>query len=207
MLIATKSYTFFIDVPVKNLLRVYMTAVIIFANIATLTAQQKFIHGNVSNQFTLEKIPFASVVWKTSGRGTLTDSLGYFRIPFSNTKDTLLITYVGFKNLFVPIHAGKDTTALSLFLYQGKEADSVIVSHTYNKGLLWWKHIVKNKPLNNPYKFNSYSYELYNKLEFDINNINRDGFNQYKLLKPFGFILNNIDSVSETRPFLPAFIT
>ena len=207
MLIATKSYTFFIDVPVKNLLRVYMTAVIIFANITTLTAQQKFIHGNVSNQFTLEKIPFASVVWKTSGRGTLTDSLGYFRIPFSNTKDTLLITYVGFKNLSVPIHASKDTTALSLFLYQGKEADSVIVSHTYNKGLLWWKHIVKNKPVNNPYKFDSYSYELYNKLEFDINNINREGFNQYKLLKPFGFILNNIDSVSETRPFLPVFIT
>lgn len=175
---------------------------------ASAEAQEKRIRGSVTNQFTLEKIPFVSVVWKVSGRGTLTDSLGNFRLEQSTArKDTLVISYVGFKNLYVPVHPGKDTAAFNLFLSQGKEADSVVISRTYNKGLLWWKRIVKNKPVNNPYKFNSYSYELYNKLEFDINNINRDGFNQYKLLRPFGFILDNIDSVSENRPFLPVFMT
>ena len=171
------------------------------------SAQQSIIRGNVSNQFTLERIPFASVTLAKSGRGTLTDSLGNFRIVLSHPADSLFITYVGYKRLAVAVHAAKDTGALSLFLYQGKDADSVIVSHTYNKGLLWWRRIVKNKALNNPYKYNSYSYELYNKLEFDINNIDRNGFNQYKLLRPFGFILDNIDSISETRPFLPVFIT
>ena len=207
MLIIDKLYPSFTRMPAKKVLRICFAVIITITNLS-LSAQEKFIHGNVSNQFTLEKIPFASVVWKASGRGTLTDSLGNFRIAYNNIKkDTLIISYVGFKNLFLPVRPGRDTAALSLFLDQGKEGDSVIVSHTYNKGLLWWKRIVKNKPVNNPYKFNSYSYELYNKLEFDINNINRDGFNQYKLLRPFGFILDNIDSVSENRPFLPVFIT
>ncbi len=193
--------------PVIKWLRVCLTAIIIYLSAFSVTAQQKIIHGSVSNQFTLEKIPFASVVWKASGRGTLTDSLGNFQLGMGGAKDTLLVTYVGFKNLSIPARAIRDSGIVSLFLQQGKEADSVIVSHTYNKGLLWWRRIVKNKPVNNPYKFNSYSYQLYNKLEFDINNINRDGFNQYKLLKPFGFILDNIDSVSESKPFLPVFIT
>jgi len=206
MLITAQPYTFLTGVATRFFIR----AVLIIFSMATLYpglhAQEKQVSGSVINQFTLEKIPFASIVWKASGRGTLTDSLGNFRIALPAKKDTLIISYVGFKNLLVPVRPGKDTL-LQLFLSQGKEADSVIVLRTYNKGLLWWKRIVKNKPLNNPYKYNSYSYELYNKLEFDINNINRDGFNQYKLLRPFGFILDNIDSISENRPFLPVFIT
>ncbi len=207
MLIPVRKYPSVITIAAKLLLRLCMIVIFFLAAGAALFAQQRFVQGSVSNQFTLEKIPFASIVWKVSGRGTLTDSLGNFRIPFNGIKDTLLISYVGYKNLSVPVRAGRDTAILSLFLYQGKEADSVIVSRTYNKGVLWWKHIVKNKPVNNPYKFNSYSYELYNKLELDLNNISREGFNQYKLLRPFGFVLDNIDSVSETSPFLPVYIT
>ncbi|MEP6748947.1 MAG: DUF5686 family protein [Bacteroidota bacterium] len=208
MLTAAKNNTSFVYVPAKYLLQVYGAVLLMLTLTPKLHAQGKPIHGSVTNQFTLEKIPFVSVVWKISGKGVLTDSLGNFRIDASNIKpDTLVVSYVGFQNLLVPVRAGKDSSALVLFLNQGKEADSVIVLHTYNRGLLWWKHIVKNKSINNPYKYNSYSYELYNKLEFDINNINRDGFNQYKLLRPFGFVLNNIDSVSENKPFLPVFMT
>lgn len=208
MLTAVKTHTSFLSLTAQLLLRLIAAASFCIILHTTLTAQEKYIQGTVSNQFTLEKIPFASLVWKNTGRGTLTDSLGRFRLAESSRKtDTLLVTYVGFKNLALPFVQGKNTGELSLLLQQGKEADSVIVSHTYNRGLLWWKRIVKNKALNNPYKYDTYSYELYNKLEFDINNINRDGFNQYKLLRPFGFVLDNIDSVSETRPFLPVFIT
>lgn len=208
MLTAEKTYTLIFSIPARHWLRLTLAVCLLTLFSTVLPAQERYIQGTVSNQFTLEKIPFASVVWKNTGRGTLTDSLGRFRLAESSRKtDTLLVTYVGFKNLSVPFVQGRNTGDLALLLQQGKEADSVIVSHTYNRGLLWWKRIVKNKPLNNPYKYDAYSYELYNKLEFDINNINRDGFNQYKLLRPFGFVLDNIDSVSETRPFLPVFIT
>ncbi len=175
--------------------------------VGSLCAQQQHIHGSIVNQFTKEKIPFASLSWKKAGTGTLSDSLGNFSIALHGVKqDTLMVSYVGFKELRIAISA-RDTAELTLSLYQGKQGDSVIVSSKYNKGLLWWRKIVKNKTANNPYKYNSYAYELYNKLELDLNNINRNGFNQYKLLRPFGFVLENIDSVSESKPFLPIYMT
>jgi hypothetical protein len=62
-------------------------AILTFCSItSSLTAQEKRLHGNVTNQFTLEKIPFASVVWKISGSGTITDSLGNFWLDASNAK-------------------------------------------------------------------------------------------------------------------------
>ncbi|MBP0588042.1 hypothetical protein J8J22_23560, partial [Mycobacterium tuberculosis] len=68
-------------------------------------------------------------------------------------------------------------------------------------------YIVANKEKNNPYKYQSYAYELYNKMEIDLNNLDRRYFTDKKLLKPFAFVLDNIDSVSENKPFLPVYLT
>ena len=135
MLTAVKTHTSFLSLPAKQLLRSILTASFLIILSIKLTAQERYIQGTVSNQFTLEKIPFASLVWKNTGRGTLTDSLGRFRLAESSRKtDTLLVTYVGFKNLSLPFVQGRIAGELSLLLQQGKEADSVIVSHTYNRG-------------------------------------------------------------------------
>ena len=56
-------------------------------------------------------------------------------------------------------------------------------------------------------KFNNFSYEVYNKLELDLYNVNKDKLEKNGLLKPFNFIFNNIDSTTEERPFLPAYLT
>ncbi|MBS1565745.1 MAG: carboxypeptidase-like regulatory domain-containing protein, partial [Bacteroidetes bacterium] len=177
-------------------------------SLTAVQAQRTSLRGSVVNQFTKEKIPFASLHWKKAGSGTLSDSLGNFSLAASPWKpDTLIVSYVGFQEVHIPVRALRDTGDLVIALSQGKLADSVVVSSKYNKGLLWWRRIVKNKPVNNPYQYSSYAYELYNKVELDLNNISREGFNQYKLLRPFGFILENIDSVSESRPFLPIFMT
>ena len=67
--------------------------------------------------------------------------------------------------------------------------------------------IVANKPKNNPYIYKNYAYELYNKMELDLNNVNRKYFTDKKLLAPFVFLLENIDSVSDHTPFLPVYMT
>ncbi|MBS1665657.1 MAG: carboxypeptidase-like regulatory domain-containing protein [Bacteroidetes bacterium] len=171
-------------------------------------SQHRQVRGNVTNPFTKERVSFASVMWKNARNGTITDSAGNFSIPVSAHKlDTLVISYSGFIPLYVRIDPAKDTALLQLFLTEGKRADSAIVKSGYNKGYLWWKKVVKNRPHNDPYEKGSGSYELYNKLELDINNIRHDAFDGHRMLKPFGFILNNIDSVSERSPFLPVFIT
>jgi len=173
----------------------------------TSTAQRTIVQGTIANRFTKERIPFASVSWKRSGQGIISDSAGNFSIQARRHQvDTLLISSVGFQIQMAPLTLQKDTTVLTIFL-DTRDAGEVVVKSKYNRGLLWWKKIVANKPINNPYKQESYSYELYNKVEVDIDNFSRKKFEQYKLLKPFGFILDNIDSVSEDKPFLPVFIT
>ncbi|HMI61561.1 MAG TPA: DUF5686 family protein, partial [Puia sp.] len=173
-----------------------------------IQAQQVIVRGTVTNQFTKERIPFASVSWKKSGQGVIADSAGLFRIVARrHITDTLLVSSVGFEKLALPVTLSRDTMVLNLFLENARDGGVVIVKSSYNKGLLWWRKIVANRPVNDPYRMASYSYELYNKLEVDLNNFNRKKFERHKLLRPFGFVLSNIDSLSEDKPFLPVFIT
>ena len=73
-------------------------------------------------------------------------------------------------------------------------------------GLLLWKRIVRRKQFNDRYRFQNFSYELYNKLELDLNRVNKERLKEIKLLRPFDFILNNVDT-TEDHPFLPVFLT
>jgi len=69
-----------------------------------------------------------------------------------------------------------------------------------------WKRIVKHKPKNDRYRFDNFSYELYNKLELDLKNVDKEKLGEIKLLRPFKFILENIDT-TEGVPFLPVYLT
>lgn len=171
-------------------------------------AQQRFIYGSVVDPFTQEKIPYASLQWKKAGFGRVTDSAGNFKIAFPPFKtDTLLVTYVGFETRSIPVSLLKDSLHLTIQLGSLRTDKGVVVKTKSKRGFIWWQRIVKNKPKNDPYKYDTYKYELYNKVELDLNNINRNSFNNIKLLKPFGFVLDNVDSVSEKTPFLPVFFT
>ncbi|HVU54703.1 MAG TPA: carboxypeptidase-like regulatory domain-containing protein, partial [Puia sp.] len=135
------------------------------------TAQRILVRGTITNSFTKERIPFASVSWKRSGQGVVSDSAGNFILQAQRRQvDTLLISSVGFNTQIVPLTLHKDTTVVSVFLENTRDVGEVVVRSKYNRGLLWWKKIVANKPVNNPYKQESYSYELYNKVEVDIDN-------------------------------------
>ncbi|MCW3113287.1 MAG: hypothetical protein JWR18_1683 [Segetibacter sp.] len=186
--------------------RMYSLLIFSFV-IQSISAQQRVAIGSVLDPFTQEKIPYASVQWKKAGYGTITDSIGNFRIATPFKIDTLQVTYVGFEIKLVPVNFIKDSLHLNIQLGPLKSDKGVFVKTKSKRGLIWWQRIVSHKPNNDPYKYDTYKYELYNKVELDLNNINRNSFNNIKLLKPFGFILDNVDSVSEKTPFLPVFFT
>jgi hypothetical protein len=167
-----------------------------------------FFKGRIIHHFTNEPVPFASIYWKLNKNGVVSDSSGNFIIGKSSFLiDTLVVSYIGFDDLLHPVNTSNDTGFLLLNLSTLKIAHQVEVKTKFNKGLRWWKYIVSHKTENNPYKHANYTYELYNKLEIDINNINRKSFEDMKVLRPFAFILNNIDSTSDIKPFLPIFLS
>lgn len=172
-------------------------------------AQKGVLRGRVMNDFTKEPIPFASVFWKKAGFGTTSDSAGSFRLRLSqHSEDSLVVSYVGFADVYKKIRLNtKDTSFTEMVMRELKMANTVEVKSKFSKGLRWWKMVVANKYRNNPYKYNNYAYELYNKTELDISNVSRRYFTDKKLLKPFAFLLDNIDSTSDHKPFLPVYMT
>ncbi len=186
----------------------YFRVLLFLGCIPVSSFAQSTIKGRIINEFTKESVPFASVQWSKAKFGVLSDSTGEFNLKISPSKfDSLIVNYVGYQSKTYAFNSVKDTGLLFLPLGQILQSVEVLVKSKFNKGLRWWKNIIANKSKNNPEQYNSFSYTLYNKLEIDLNNLNKEKFKHIKLLQPFGFVLDNIDSLSEEKPFLPVFLT
>jgi hypothetical protein len=176
-------------------------------------AQVKIIRGVVKDSHSDERIPFASLQFKKAGSGGLTDSAGTFQLTLDNwPADTIEVTYVGYQDYVLPIDSTllsrvqNNVLDLTILLERGKYASEVVVKRKIDRGWLMWRRIVRRKPMNDRYRFDNFSYELYNKLELDLKNINKQRMQELKLLKNFKFIFDHVDS-SEGRPVLPVYLT
>ncbi len=203
----------FADMPALKKCLPYVSFLFLLFVTVDALAQSKVLRGVILDIQSGERVPFASLRLDKSGYGKLSDSAGGFTFRFEHwPHDTLEITYVGFQPFFLVLNDSllnrvkNDSIFVTINLQRGKYINEVVVSRKVDFGLLLWKKIVKHKESNDRYRFQNFSYELYNKLELDLNNVNRERIETVKLLKPFTFILNNIDS-SEAQPFLPLYIT
>ena len=169
--------------------------------------QGKVLTGLVQDASSEERIPFASVQFGSSTVGKLTDSAGYFSFYLNQwPNDTLVITCVGYQPFRYLIPPSKDSLQLLVNLERGTFTEGASVKIRVNKGLLVWKKIVQHKPRNDRYRFDNFSYELYNKLELDLKNINFQKFGKLKPLKPVTDLINqNIDTAEGAR-YLPTYM-
>lgn len=176
----------------------------------TVFGQSKIILGFARDQHSNEPVPFASVRLRLSGTGALADSSGKFWLFISDRPiDTLEITSVGYQDYLLPLQLASltgDTLRITAHMIPGKISGEVIVRAKVNRALILWRRIVAHKPINDRYRFNNFSYEIYNKLELDLKNINKEKLAQAKVMKPFSFILDNIDT-ADGSSFLPAYLT
>jgi hypothetical protein len=176
--------------------------------------QQKIFRGYVKDAQSDERIPFASVQFVKSKNGKLTDAAGNFRFSLSQwPDDSLVVTYVGYRDYSIALDTGflqrahGDTIDLVVQMERGKYAEEVIVKRKIDRGLLMWRRIVRRKPFNDRGRFDNMSYELYNKLELDLNQLKFDKVKEWRLLKPFKAIIEQNVDTSEGPPFLPVYLT
>ncbi|MBK9660444.1 MAG: carboxypeptidase-like regulatory domain-containing protein [Chitinophagaceae bacterium] len=173
-----------------------------------LSAQTKIIRGIAQDSHSEERIPFASVSFKNTTIGKLTDSSGTFTFYLNEwPSDTLEITCVGYQPYRYIIDRKKDSIIVTFNMERGTFNDGASVKVKVNKGLLVWRKIVQYKPNNDRYRFKNFSYELYNKLELDLKNINFQKFGKFKPLKSISDLINqNIDTAEGLR-YLPTYLT
>ena len=171
-------------------------------------SQRKILAGIVKDAHSDEPIPFASLQFVNTTVGQLSDSSGKFEFNLSQwPSDTLLITCVGYQpyKLFVP--ALRDSITANIVMERGTFNEGARVKTKVNKGLFLWRKIVQNKPRNDKFRFQNFSYEVYNKLELDIKNLNFGKISKFKPLRPVTDLINSSIDTTEGLPFLPTYLT
>lgn len=170
-------------------------------------AQQTKIRGKVTDQLTNEPIPFATIVFKGTTIGTNTDMDGNYLLSTDAPGDSVVCTLVGYKTVKMRVKKGQDQVINIVLKASKVELQEVEIKAGENPANIIFRQIIKHKYENDHTNLKSFQYEVYNKLEFDLTNIS-EKMKKNKLLKPFAFVWDNIDS-SETnsKPFLPFFIS
>jgi len=185
----------------------FLTSCFIFL-VLFASAQRKVISGVIKDSHSEEPIPFASISFKNSTIGKLSDSSGHFYFNLTDwPSDTLQITCVGYQPYFTIINKNQDHIQADIMMERGTFNEGASVKVKVNKGLLLWRKIVQHKPDNDRFRFDNFSYELHNKLEVDLKHINFEKFSNFKPLRPISNLINQNIDTAEGLKYLPAFLT
>ena len=172
----------------------------------SVVSQTTKVTGKIVDAISREPLPFVNIIFKGTTVGGTSDFEGNFSISTTFRVDSISISYVGYNKLTLAIKRGVEQT-LNIGLTQGIDLMTVEVRPGENPAHRILRKIIANKDKNDREKLDAYEYEVYNKVEFDLNNLS-DDFKNKKLLQPFSFIFDNIDSTNaKEKPYLPVFMT
>ena len=157
-----------------------------------------------------EPIAFCNIIFKNSIKGTTSDENGNFYLEAKKTYPELEVSFMGFEEKTISLKKNnfnlkivlKETGATlnEVVIYTGK------VARKGNPAIAILKKIWSKKRKNGLYLYKQYEYDKYEKIEFDLNNID-EKFKNQKIFKGMKFVFEEIDTSSITgKPCLPFFI-
>ncbi|MDT0553127.1 DUF5686 and carboxypeptidase-like regulatory domain-containing protein [Urechidicola vernalis] len=182
---------------------------ILFLVFATTIFAQVKIGGVVVDE-NRESIPFANVVFVGSTVGTVSDEDGKFYLESDKTYTQIEVSFLGYKTKQLTVK-NRDLNLAIVLEEDSDELDEVVIysGRIKNKGnpaVAILRKIWEKKRQNGTNLFDQYEYEKYEKLEFDLNNID-SVMMQRKIYKGMEFIFDNVDTSRVTgKSYLPIFI-
>lgn len=187
--------------------KLLITSLLVFASIGSIFSQVTRIRGTVTDATTNEPIPFVNLALQGTTVGTISGFDGTFFLETRNMGNQLMASYMGYKSSTVTISPGSYQEVEIKMDPETIELGEVVVKPGENPAHRILRNIIKNKEQNDPFRIERFQYEIYNKMELDINNITED-YKQKKAFKHFQFIFDYVDTSAITgKTFLPVFIT
>ena len=171
------------------------------------SAQTTKIRGKITDQETGEPLPFVNISFVGKPIGTISDFDGEYYIDTQYPSDSLTISYLGYKTQAYRVTKGIFQIINAQLERDLLEIEEVVVHRGENPAHPILRNILLNKQKNNPRNLDSYSFETYNKIQVDINNVD-ERFKKQVLLRPFQFTFEYMDTSAITgKPYLPVMLS
>lgn len=174
-------------------------------NFITIGHTQIEVNGSVKDALTKNGMPFVKVSFVLDKSFTLTDTAGNFSLKSKLKADTLLIRYLGYQTQKIAFEKGIYDLA-DLFLEESvQNLDEIVVTPGENPAFRILREVKIHKEQNDPEKLESYECEVYNKMQFNVNNMS-DKFEERSAFNKFDFIMDYMDTANGEK-YLPVLLT
>ncbi|MBI3509267.1 MAG: carboxypeptidase-like regulatory domain-containing protein [Bacteroidetes bacterium] len=188
-------------------MRIRLPLFIFLTSVLNVFSQTTHITGKVYNSATNEPMPFVNIIAVGTSQGTVSDIDGNYEIDIIGKIDSIRGVYVGYNQTTLKVKEGQTQIINIPMASFDVEREPVVILPGENPAITILKQVWKNEDVNDKRYVDFYQYEVYNKLEFDLNDISPE-MQQRKVMKPVQFIFNNIDSTNPSeKPHLPLFFS
>jgi len=170
-------------------------------------SQQTKIYGKVTDGITGEEMPYVKVKYQLSKIGASTDSLGNFRIETYYATDSVQFVFLGYTTQTFHVRRDEEQEINVVMMPVTKETEEVFIRPPDEfPSTTLHKKVVAHKHINNKEKLMSYDYELYNKMQLDLNNIG-DKFGQNGVMQRLDVVMSYLDSTDDGTNYLPVLLS
>jgi hypothetical protein len=157
-----------------------------------------------------DPVPFANIIFKGTIEGTISDENGKFYLESSENHRELEVSFVGFETQLIPLNERIITLRIvmkeatdqlkEVMIYSGR------IKKKNNPAIDILKKIWAQKRKNGLNMYDRYEFDRYEKIEFDLNNIDEKLMDK-KVFKGMEMVFDQIDTSKITgKVFLPIFI-
>jgi hypothetical protein len=175
----------------------------------SLVGQQKtVVTGKVTEASTATPIPFASVLFVGTSQGAITDFDGNFRIEMSVPVDSLEVRYIGYITRFKRILPGQSQIVNIQLEEDVQTLGEVVVYAGENPAFPIMRKVIDHKSLNDKRSLDAYEYEIYTKIELDLDNLS-DNMKGSTMMRQVSKVLDSIEVIAgeDGKPVMPVFFS
>jgi len=176
----------------------------------SLVQSQTKVSGEIKDEFG-DPVAFANVFFKDSNEGTITNENGRFYLESGETYTTVIFSFVGYATLELDLKKKSNFKMIVVLKEESASLDEVVIfsgkqSKKNNPAIDILRKIWENRRENGVRKFDQYSYNKYEKLEFDLNTIDSNLIKS-RAFRGMEFVFDQVDTSRITgNTYLPVFI-
>lgn len=170
-------------------------------------SQKTLVEGTVYDGLTGERLPFVKVQFKDSKIGAITDTAGHYVLDTYYATDSIIVRASGYIEQTIAVQ--KDVAQeinITLQVFQSDIEEVYVKAPKELMSTRIHKRMVANKPANNKEKLGSYEYEVYNKVQLDVNNIG-DKFKERDIVRRMDLVMDYLDSAENGESYLPVILS